>query len=142
MSGSNDRKGDTRLEGSHADHRPGRGKGGLTRLGPWALLAYLVSLGLFLVFGDRAHMTSVELWIVYPAIGAFCGFALVGFLYEVFAIVLPFVLDTLRLALRRLLPKRIGQPMGAAMTRWWGRAPAWMRGGPWLRDDEGKHDGC
>lgn len=99
-------------------------------------VVYVFWLVVFLLI-DTPRSSSA--WYDYGAIplaGVLVTFGVVGFLYEVFAIDLPFVLDTLRFAIRRILPRRWATPLSAWLTRTWQKAPGWMRNASiWMPDD-------
>lgn len=99
-------------------------------------VAYAASLGLILATGPAPGWSVREVVFVYPLVGMVVGLVLAGAVHEVFVRVLPFVVDTLRFAARRLLPRRWGQPASAALTRLWAHTPGWMNRGVWMPDDE------
>lgn len=113
-----------------------------TTAGRWKLrlagagLAYGLSLALILAIGPAPEWSTAEIVLLYPAVGMLVGAVLLGAIYEIFAIDLPVLLDTFRFFARKLLPRRLGKPVSAALTRWWARTPSWMRHRIWMSDDE------
>lgn len=77
-----------------------------------------------------------ETYILFPAIGVLVATVLLAWVYEVFAMTLPMLLDMLRTLFRLLLPYKYAAPLSAAITRWWGRMPVWMREGTWLMPED------
>lgn len=99
-------------------------------------LVYLFWLAVFLIIGAPQFWSAWYAYGAIPLAGALVTFGVLGFLYEVFAIDLPFVLDTLRFAIRKILPRRWATPLSAWLTRTWQKAPGWMRNASiWMPDD-------
>ncbi|HHC29340.1 MAG TPA: hypothetical protein ENK80_02075 [Rhodobacterales bacterium] len=109
------------------------------------LVSYLFWLAVLSIIDTPSTRSAWYAYGAMPLIGVLVTLTVVGFFYEVFARDLPFVLDTLRFGLRRVLPRRWARPASAWLTRQWQRMPVGLReASPWMPDDEpfetpGKH---
>jgi len=98
---------------------------------------YLFWLIIVLIIGTPESWPAWYAYGAIPLAGLLVTLVVVAAIYEVFAIDLPFLLDTFRFGIRRILPRRLARPLSAWLTRTWQRAPGWMRkSGLWMPDDE------